>query len=97
MMGTLATALASRKIPTHTDRYKAQVEGDIENQDGVLRIARIRVDYELKVPAGKTGEAQEVFAGYLKGCPAAMSVIGCIDIIDSLEISELEETVRGGL
>ena len=24
MMGTLATVLASHKIPTHTDRYKAQ-------------------------------------------------------------------------
>ena len=91
MMGPLATALAGRKIPTHTDRYKAQVEGDIEDQDGVLRIARIRVGYELKVPAGKAGEAREVFAGYLKGCPAAMSVIGCIDIIDSLAITELED------
>ncbi len=91
MMGTLATALASRKIPTHTDRYKALVEGDIENIDGVLRIARIRVDYDLKVPGGKTGEAQEVFATYLTKCPAAMSVIGCIDIIDSLQITELED------
>jgi hypothetical protein len=91
MMGTLATALAGCKIPTHTDRYTARVEGDVEDIDGVLRISRIRVDYELKVPAGKTGEAQEVFAGYLKRCPAAMSVIGCIDITDSLEITELEE------
>jgi organic hydroperoxide reductase OsmC/OhrA len=91
MMGTLATALASRKIPTHTDRYKALVEGDIENDDGVLRITRIRVDYELKVPSGKTAEAQEVFAGYIKKCPAAMSVIGCIDITDSLQITELED------
>ena len=91
MMGTLAAGLASRKIPTHTDRYKARVEGDIEDIGGVLRISRIRVDYELKVPAGKAGEAQEVFAGYLKGCPAAMSVIGCIDIIDSLQITESEE------
>ena len=91
MMGTLATALASRKIPTHTDRYTARVEGDIEDIDGVLRIARIRVDYELKVPRGKAAEAQDIFASYLKGCPAAMSVIGCIDIIDSLEISELDD------
>jgi organic hydroperoxide reductase OsmC/OhrA len=91
MMGTLATALASRKIPTHTDRYKALVEGDIENVDGVLRITRIRVDYDLKVPSGKTAEAQEVFATYMKKCPAAMSVIGCIDITDSLEITELED------
>jgi hypothetical protein len=91
MMGTLATALASRKIPTHTDRYKALVEGDIENVDGVLRITRIRVEYELKVPAGKTVEAQQVFATYLPKCPAAMSVIGCIDITDSLEVAELED------
>ena len=91
MMGTLATALASRKIPTHTDRYRALVEGDIENVEDVLRITRIRVDYELKVPAGKTPEAQEVFATYLKKCPAAMSVIGCIDIIDSLQVTELED------
>ena len=90
MMGTLATALASRKIPTHTDRYEALVEGDIEDVDGVLRISRIRVDYRLKVPSGKSEEAQEVFAGYMKRCPAAMSVKGCIDITDSLEITELE-------
>jgi hypothetical protein len=91
MMGTLATGLAGRRIPTHTDRYTARVEGDIEDIDGVLRISRIRVDYELKVPSGKSGEAREVFAGYLKGCPAAMSVIGCIDIIDNLAITELED------
>lgn len=91
MMGTLATALAGRKIPTHTDRYQACVEGDIEDVDGVLRITRIRVDYTLRVPRGKTEEARDVFSGYLRGCPAAMSVIGCIDITDSLEVSELDD------
>ena len=90
MMGTLATGLASRKIPTHTDRYQALVEGDIEDIDGVLRISRIRVAYRLKVPAGKAEEAREVFAGYLEGCPAAMSVLGCIEITDDLEITEIE-------
>ncbi len=90
MMGTLATALAGRKIPTHTDRYEAHVEGDIEDVDGVLRISRIRVAYKLKVPAGRAEEAREVFSCYIKGCPAAMSVCGCIDISDTLEITELE-------
>jgi len=89
MMGTLATGLAGRKIPTNTDRYLARVEGDIENVDGVLRITRIRATYELKVRADKVADAREVFAGYLVGCPAAMSVLGCIDIIDSLEITEV--------
>jgi len=90
MMGTLATALAGRKIPTHTDRYMAEVEGDIEDVDGVLRITTIRVAYQLKVPAGKADDAREVFAGYITGCPAANSVRGCIDIQDTLEVTELE-------
>jgi len=90
MMGTLASVLAGSKIPTHTDRYQACVEGDIEDVDGVLRITRIRVDYQLKVPAGLVEAAREAFASYLEGCPAAMSVRGCIDIADSLEICELE-------
>ena len=89
-MGTLATALAGRKIPTHSDRYEASVEGDIEDIGGVLRISRIRVAYKLKVPRGKAEEAREVFSGYLEGCPAAMSVRGCIDISHTLEVTELD-------
>ena len=91
MMGTLATGLAGRKIPTHTDRYVAEVEGDVEDVDGVLRISRIRVAYTLKVPAGKTEEAREVFESYITKCPAAMSVWGCIEITHCLEVSELAE------
>jgi len=91
MMGTLATALASHKIPTHTDRFQALVEGDIEKVEGILRISRIRVGYLLKVPAGKTAEARQVFATYLERCPAAMSVYGCIEISDSLDITELPD------
>jgi len=89
MMGTLATVLAGKKIPTFGDRYRADVEGDIEDVDGVLRITIIRVKYTLKVPPGKTEEAREALKTYLTGCPAAMSVKGAIEISDSAEISEL--------
>lgn len=89
MMGTLATVLAGRKIPTFSDRYRADVEGDIEDVDGILRITRIRVAYTLSVPPGKAGEAREARETYITRCPAAMSVRGCIEIIDSAEISEL--------
>jgi len=54
MMGTLARFLAEKDIPTPEDRYQAHVEGDIEDIDGVLKITRIRVNYGLKVPPGKT-------------------------------------------
>ncbi len=90
-MGTLATVLAGKKIPTFGDRYRADVEGDIEDVGGVLKIARIRVRYTLKVPPGKIGEAREALGVYLEKCPAAMSVKGAIAIEDSAEITELSE------
>lgn len=96
LMGTFAVGLAARKIPTHTDRYAARVEGDIEDIDGVLRITSIRVDYDLKVPAGKVEEAREVFAYYRTGCPAYNTVRRCIDISDNLRVTELEPRRRGG-
>ena len=39
-MGTLATALAGKKIPTPEERYWAEVEGDIENVNNVLKITQ---------------------------------------------------------
>ena len=89
MMGTLATVLAGRKIPTFGERFRADVEGDIEDVDGVLRITRIRVRYTLKVPPGKRSEAMEAMKIYLSRCAGAMSVRGCIAIEDSLDVSEL--------
>ena len=89
MMGTLATVLAGRKIPTFSDRYRADVEGDIEDVDGVLRITRIRVAYTLSVPPGKADDARAALKTYITQCPAAMSVRGCIEIIDTAQISEL--------
>ena len=55
------------------------------------RIARIRVRYTLKAPAGKTADAREAMGTYLVRCPAAMSVRGCIAIEDTLDVSELPE------
>jgi hypothetical protein len=91
MMGTLATVLAGKKVPTFGDRFRADVEGDIEDMDGVMRITRIRVRYTLKAPSGKTADAREAMETYITRCPGAMSVRGCIAIEDSLDVSELPE------
>jgi organic hydroperoxide reductase OsmC/OhrA len=84
MMGTLATVMAGKKIPTPETHYWADVEGNIENVDGVLKITTIRVQYHLKVAAEKKADAQECFSNYITRCPAAQSVIGCIRIEDEL-------------
>jgi organic hydroperoxide reductase OsmC/OhrA len=88
MMGTLAGVLAGKKIPTPEDRYWVDVEGDIENVNGVLKITRIKVNYHLKIPRDKSGDAKDAFSNYLIRCPAAQSVIGCIQIEDNLMIEE---------
>ncbi|MCX5856647.1 MAG: hypothetical protein NTZ57_01830 [Deltaproteobacteria bacterium] len=89
MMGTLAAVLAGKKIPTSENRYSAEVEGDIENVNKILKITKIRVKYTLKLPQDKVSEAREAFSVYLPRCPAAQSVIGCIDIQDELKIEEV--------
>ena len=87
-MGTLAGVLAGKKIATPEDRYRAEVEGDIENVNGILKITRIRVDYHLKIAREKAADAREAFSSYLVRCPAAQSVIGCIQIQDRLVLEE---------
>ena len=85
-MGTLATVLASKGIQTSQDLYRAEISGDIEDVNGVLKITRINVHYFLRVPDGKNEDAQEALKIYLSKCPAAQSVIGCIAIKDELTL-----------
>ncbi len=89
MMGTLARFLAGKQIDTPKEDYWADVEGDIEDVNGVLKITRIRVNYHLKVPPGKEAGAREALSVYLEGCPGAQSVIGCIEIFDNAVIEQL--------
>ena len=89
MMGTFAAVLAKNRIPTPSDRYQAHVTGDIEAVDGVLKIVRIQVHYTLALSPDKREAAQTCFEKYLPGCPAAQSVMGCIDISHDLEMKDL--------
>jgi organic hydroperoxide reductase OsmC/OhrA len=88
MMGTLARFLAKQQIDTSEDRYRAEAEGDIENMGGVLKITKLRVHYSLKAPQSKKEAAEQALAAYLPFCPAAQSVIGCIEISHRLTLQE---------
>ena len=89
MMGTLAASLAGKKIRTSEDLYRTDVEGDIEKVDGILKIAAIRVRYHLKIRPDQRQAARESLASYLRLCPAAQSVTGCIKIQDELDLEEM--------
>jgi organic hydroperoxide reductase OsmC/OhrA len=91
MMGTLAVILAGKKIRTFEHLYRAEVTGDIEDVDGILKVTRIKVHYFLKVPEEKWEDANEALDAYLHLCPAAQSVIGCIDINHELSLEPMPE------
>ena len=70
------------------DNLVAQVEGDIEDVDGVMRITRIRLHYRFKIPPGMREKVDRVLASYAEKCPAYQSVKGCIECSWDAEILE---------
>jgi organic hydroperoxide reductase OsmC/OhrA len=84
----LAGALAARQIPVDDGAVRADVEGDVEAVDRVLRIARIRVRYTLRIPADSREAAERALATHEQKCPAAASVRGCIPIQIDADMTE---------
>jgi organic hydroperoxide reductase OsmC/OhrA len=80
MTGTLGRALEARGIPSHPEKLSSEVEGDIEDVEGIMTITAIRIAYRVRIPRGKRAEAERAVAFHEKGCPAAMSVRGCIQV-----------------
>jgi uncharacterized OsmC-like protein len=70
------------------DNLVAQVEGDIEDVDGVMRITKIRLRYRFRVPPGTKEKVDRVLASYAEKCPAYQSVKGCIECSWDAEIVE---------
>ena len=70
------------------EHLSAEVEGDIEDVDGVLKITGIRLRYHIKAPAGKRESIERLLERYADACPAYQSVKGCIDCSWEADIEE---------
>jgi uncharacterized OsmC-like protein len=57
----------------------ADVEGDIEDVDGVLKITKIRLRYRFTIPRGSREKVERALDTHAEKCPAYQSVKGCID------------------
>ena len=57
--------------------------------DGIIRITRIRVHYDLKIPEGTRDRAQRALDTHQAKCPAAVSVKDSIAIEISADIEEV--------
>jgi uncharacterized OsmC-like protein len=76
-----------RGIPS-AGNLAADVEGDIEDTNGVLKITRIRLRYRFTIPQGTREKVDRLLASYAEQCPAYQSVKGCIDCSWQAEITE---------
>jgi organic hydroperoxide reductase OsmC/OhrA len=63
-----------------------EARGEIENEEGVLVIKRIRVHYRLPVPEDKRADAERAHAVHQRACPVARSIGGAVDIETELEL-----------
>ncbi|MBW2632821.1 MAG: OsmC family protein [Deltaproteobacteria bacterium] len=60
-------------------KLTADVEGDVEDVDGVLKITKIRLKYSFKAPAALLEKAERALSAYAELCPAYQTVKDSVD------------------
>ncbi len=80
MYGTLAGALAGRKIAFNRDTFTATVEGRIVGVGKTIRIESIALHYELTVPTEAREATERALMAHPSGCPAHESVKDAIAV-----------------
>jgi uncharacterized OsmC-like protein len=85
LLGTLNRALQARKIDTSAGRLEAQAVGELEVEDGVLVIRRIRMQVRLRAEESQRDTAERVVAVYAPACPVYRSLHRAIDISTELD------------
>ena len=102
MYGTLAGALAGRKIPFDRQKYTATVDGRIVGIGKTIRIKSIAVHYDLTVPPEFREAAERALRVHPSSCPAHESVKDAITVtwdaalhVEDEVISLSSETASG--
>lgn len=87
LIGTFAGSLRRARVRVPPTALTAIAIGSIQSdEDNVLRLRRITVDYTLELPEEFREKAEEVHAVHAGRCPNARSVGGSIDVVTNLEI-----------
>jgi uncharacterized OsmC-like protein len=89
LLGTLIRALQVRNIETGNGRLKAQAVGELEKEDGVLVIKRIRMQVHLQAEESQRVTAERVIDVYSSQCPVYRSLHKAIAITSELDFQPL--------
>jgi uncharacterized OsmC-like protein len=85
LMGTLNSALQARQIVTADGRLTAEAIGEVETEEGVLVIRRIRLIVHLRAEPAHRMAAERVIAVYADKCPVYRSLHKAIAISTELD------------
>lgn len=85
-MGTFGGALEARGIQASGGNLTAEAEGDVEIEDGVLVLRRIRVHYRFATPADAGDVVERVHRIHKEHCPVYRSIHKAIDVTTTVEM-----------
>ena len=87
MLGTFGGALEARHIDASGGRLTAEVTGEVEKEDGVLVIRRIRVQMRLAAPEHARETVERVHGMYAMNCPLYRTLHKAIELSSSCELT----------
>ncbi len=89
LIGTFAGSLRRARVRIPPTALTGVATGHVESdEDGVLRLRRITIDYTLELPEEHRATAEEVHAVHAARCPNARSVSAAIEVATNLRIVE---------
>ncbi len=87
LTGNLGQALSARRIPSDGDRLTSDAEADIEVEDGILVMKRLRMHYRVRgVPDDRREAAERALEVHVRACGIARAVSGNVEITCTMEL-----------
>ena len=86
MLGTFGGALEARHIDASGGKLKADVTGEVEQEDGVLVIRRIHVRMQLAAPSEARETVERVHGFYPMRCPLYRTLHTAIALSSSFDL-----------
>jgi uncharacterized OsmC-like protein len=87
LLGTFAGALAARHVSFDSDSLHADTLGEVETEDKVLVVKRIKQTFHLMADEKDRETIQRVLDIYADGCPVARSIKDSIEITSELDLT----------
>ena len=88
MLGTFGGALEARQIDASNGKLVGEITGEVETEDNVLVIRRIRVDMRLRAPETVREVVERVHSFYAMRCPLYRTLHKAIDLSSTFTLEE---------